>query len=41
MDEIMLLRKYGFDLQVSKVKMKDVFFGLKQVWVVENLTPKT
>lgn len=41
MDEIMLLRKYGFNLQVGKVKMKDVFFGLKQVWVVENLTPKT
>jgi hypothetical protein len=36
-----LLNKFGFNLQVGKVKTKDVFFGLKQVWVVENLTPKS
>jgi hypothetical protein len=40
MDELKLLNKFGFNLQVQRVNAKDVFFGLKQVWVVENLTPK-
>jgi len=36
-EELKLLHKYGFTLHIGKVKMKDVIFGLKQVWVAENL----
>jgi hypothetical protein len=35
-EELTMLRENGFDIFEETVKLKDVIFGLKQVWVVEQ-----
>jgi hypothetical protein len=34
--ELAILKENGFDVFEETVKLKDIVFGLKQVWVVEQ-----